>query len=132
MDFLWSLSDNKSPQVSRTLLSILADLSNAIVWMASTRPFISKSFNPFINPAVTVPRAPIIIGINVTSCFTVCFFLFPNKVEVFIFLFTFFYFYFVVCRDSKAHNFAYFLLFVDYPEVVFTFYSPKVSNLEQK
>ena len=29
----WILSDNKSPQVSRTLLSILANLSNALVWM---------------------------------------------------------------------------------------------------
>ena len=27
----WSLSDSKSPQVSRTLLSILADPNNAIV-----------------------------------------------------------------------------------------------------
>ena len=32
MVFLWSLSDSKF-QVSRTLLSILTDLSNAVVWM---------------------------------------------------------------------------------------------------
>ena len=30
MDFFWSLSENKCPQVSRTLLSILADLINAV------------------------------------------------------------------------------------------------------
>ena len=36
------LRDSKSPQVSSTLLSILADLRNTIVWMASTRPLISK------------------------------------------------------------------------------------------
>ena len=66
MVFHWSLSYSKYPQVSRTLLSILADISDAVVWMVSTRPFISKSSRPFINPLVTVPRAPIIIGINVT------------------------------------------------------------------
>ena len=34
--------------------------------MNSSRPFIFKSSCPFINPLVTVPRAPIIIGINIT------------------------------------------------------------------
>ena len=33
--FLWSWSDSKSPQMSRTLLSILADLKSAVVWMVS-------------------------------------------------------------------------------------------------
>ena len=69
MLFHWSLSDSKSPQVSRTLLSILADHNNAVVWMVSTCPFISKSSSPFINPLVTVPRAPITIAINVTFMF---------------------------------------------------------------
>ena len=59
MVFHRSLSDSKSPQVSRTLLSILAVLTNAVVWMISTRPCISKSSNPFIDPLLTVPRAPI-------------------------------------------------------------------------
>ena len=48
MVFYQSLSDIKSPQVSRTLLSILVDLDNAVVWMISTRPFISKSPNPLV------------------------------------------------------------------------------------
>ena len=65
----WSLSDNKSPQVSRTLLSILADLNNTVVWMVSTRPVISKSFSPCTNPLVTVPRAQITIGIIFTFIF---------------------------------------------------------------
>ena len=43
MIFYRSLSDSKSPQLSRTLLSILADLNNAVVWTVSTRPVISKS-----------------------------------------------------------------------------------------
>ena len=64
-----SLSDSKSPQVSRTLLSILAVLSNAVVWMVSTRPPTSKSSSPFSNPLVTVPNAPITIGIIVTCMF---------------------------------------------------------------
>ena len=37
--------------------------------MVSTRPLISKSSTSFINPSVTVPRAPIIIGIKVTYMF---------------------------------------------------------------
>ena len=66
MVFHWILSDHKSPQVSRTLLSILADLDNAVVWMGSTFPLISKSSSPFNNSLVTVPKAPITIGINLT------------------------------------------------------------------
>ena len=44
MVFHWSLSDSKSPLVSRTLLTILAVLNNAVVWMVSTRPPTSKSY----------------------------------------------------------------------------------------
>ena len=62
MVFHRSLSDNKSPQVS----SILADLDNAVVLKISTSPLIFKFSSLFINPFVTVPRAPITIGINVT------------------------------------------------------------------
>ena len=69
MVFHWSLSDSKSPQVSRTLLSILAVLNNAVVWMVSTHPPTSKSSSPFSNPLVTVPNAPITIGIIVTCMF---------------------------------------------------------------
>ena len=66
MFFHWSPSDRMSPQVSRTLLSILADLNNAVVWMVSTHPLISNSFSPCINPLVTVPRALITIILIVT------------------------------------------------------------------
>ena len=69
MVFHWSLSDSKSPQVFRTLLSILVDLNNPLVWMVHTRPFISKSSSPFINLLVIVPRASIIIHINVAFMF---------------------------------------------------------------
>ena len=46
----WSLSDSMSPQVSRTLLGILADLSNAVVWIVSERPPISSSSRPLNKP----------------------------------------------------------------------------------
>ena len=82
-----SLSDSKSPQVPRTLLSILADLNNAVVWMISICPHISKSFSPCTNPLVTVPRAPITVNFIFHS-----FFQFPSKVQVLIFLFIFFQF----------------------------------------
>ena len=54
MVFHRSLSDSKSPQVSRTLLSILAVFNNAVVWMVSIRPPTSKSSRPFNNSLVTV------------------------------------------------------------------------------
>ena len=69
MVFHRRLSDSKSPQVSRTLLSILAVFNNAVVWMVSTRPPTSKSSMLFSNPLVTVPKAPITIGIIVTFMF---------------------------------------------------------------
>ena len=99
----WRLSDSKSPQVSRTLLSILAVFNNAVVWMVSTRPLTSISSRPFNNPLVTLPKATITIGIIFT-------FIFPCKVEILISLFTFFQFYSVVSQDSKVNNFSDFLL----------------------
>ena len=106
----WCLSNSKSPQVSRTLLSILAVLNNAVVWMVSTRPPTSKSSSPFSNPLVTVPNALITVGIIVTCMFH-SIFQFPSKVEVLILLFTFFQFYSVVSRDSKIDYFASSLFF---------------------
>ena len=69
MVFHWSLSDSKSPLVSRTRLRILAVLSNAVVWIVSTHPPTSKSSWPFNNPLVIVPNAPITIGTIVTFMF---------------------------------------------------------------
>ena len=65
----WSLSDSKSPQVYRTLLGILANLSNAVVYMVFTCPLISNSSSPFINPLVIVPSMSVTIGITITFMF---------------------------------------------------------------
>ena len=114
MVFDWS--NSKPPHISRTLLSILAVFNNAVIWMVSTRLPTSKSSSPFSNPLVTVSNAPITIDIIVTGMFH-SFFQFHTKIEVLIILFTFFQFYFVISRDSKVHNFASSLLFVDYYSV---------------
>ena len=74
MVFHWSLSDSKSPQVSRTLLNILAILNNVVVWMVSTHLLTSKSSSLFSNPLVIVPNAPITIDIIVTCMFHSFFF----------------------------------------------------------
>ena len=69
MVFYWRLSESKSLQVSRTLLSILAVFNNAVVWMVSTRLPSSKSSRTSNNPLVTVPKAQITIVIIVTFMF---------------------------------------------------------------
>ena len=65
----WSLCDSKSPQVSRILLSILADLCYVVVWMVSICPLTSESSRPHANPLVTVPRTPFTFGIIVLFMF---------------------------------------------------------------
>ena len=77
MVFHWSLSDIKSPHVSRTLPSILVVLDNAVVWMVPTRPPTFKSSTPFINPLVTEPKAWITFGIIATFMFHNVFFSIP-------------------------------------------------------
>ena len=106
MVFHWSLSESKSPQVSRTLLSILTVLNNVIVWMVSTRLPTSNSSSPL---SYCSKRT----NYNWYNCHLQVpyFFQFPSKVEVLILLFTFFQFYSVVSRDSKADNFANSLFF---------------------
>ena len=54
---------------SRTLLSILAVLCNAVIWIVSNHPPTSKSSRSFNNPLVIVPKAPITIGTIVTFMF---------------------------------------------------------------
>ena len=116
MVFHWRLSDNKSPEVSRTLLSILAVFNNAVVWMVSTRSLTSKSFRLFNNPLVTVPKAPITTGIIATFMFHSFFnslarsrylSLFSHSVSFILWS----------AGDSKVDNFADSLFFVDYYKI---------------
>ena len=108
MVFYWGLSDNKSPRVSMTFFSILADLNNVVVWMVSTHSLISKSSSPFNNPSMTVPRVPIINCVNVTFIFHSVF-QFLSNVLVFILLLNFFLFCSVFSRDSQVYNSANFI-----------------------
>ena len=65
LEFEWQqVSSSLQP-----LLSNFADLNNAVVWMISFRPVISKFHSPCTNPWVIVPVAPVIIGIKVTFMF---------------------------------------------------------------
>ena len=77
------LSGGKSPQVSRTLLSILVVLNNVVVWMDITRPPNSKSSNPFSNPLVTVQTHQLQL-VKLSSACRI-FFQFPSKAEYYYF-----------------------------------------------
>ena len=105
MAFHWSLIDSKSPQVSRTLLSILAVLNNAVTSIISTRPPTSKSSRPFNSPLFYCAKSANHNWYNwpfhIPQIFQ-----FSCKVEELILLFTFFQFYSVVNQDGKVNNFA--------------------------
>ena len=60
----FSFFSDKFPQVYWALLSILAYLNNAVVWMVSTCPLVPTSSSSFTNPLVTVPCVSIFIGIS--------------------------------------------------------------------
>ena len=116
MVFHWSLCDSKSPQVSRTHVRILAVFSNAVVWIVSVRPPISKSSRPFNNHLVTVPNAPITIGTIVTFMFH-CFF---NSLARSRYLFFFSLSFSLFCglpgqQSRQFYKFSFFV--VDYYEV---------------
>ena len=61
MVFLWSSSDSKCSQVSRTLLSILADLNNAVVWLVTIRLPIFNFSCSLSKPLGILPSASITI-----------------------------------------------------------------------
>ena len=82
-----SLSDSKSPKVSWTLLSILADINHAVVWMISIFPLISNSACPLSKPLGSVPNAPTIIDITVTHMFHTLFFFSSLARSKYLFIF---------------------------------------------
>ena len=82
-------SDSKTPQVSRSILFIQADLNNVVVYMLSAH-LIPKSSNPCTSIFVSVPSTPIKIGITATFMLHSFFFQFSCKVLVTISTFVFF------------------------------------------
>ena len=123
MIFHRSLSDSNSSQVSGTLLSILINFNNAVVWIFSTRSLISKSSNPCTNHLVTVTRAPITIGITVTFMFH-CFSFSSLASIMYLSLFPFFYSFILWSAGtakSTIWQVSFFVLFcflfLDYHEV---------------
>ena len=64
----WSLSDKKSPQVSRALLNIKYFTCSQQCWCLIL-PLISCSFCPLSESLQTIPRVPTMIGITVTFMF---------------------------------------------------------------
>ena len=60
---------SKSPHISSTLLSILADLNNAVVWIVLIRPPLFKSSSPLSKRLESVPSAQMTIGITVILMF---------------------------------------------------------------
>ena len=106
MVFNWSPSDSRSLRVSWTLLSILADLNNAVVWMVSIPQPISNSSSSPTKPLVTVPSPPITIDIILTLIFHNFFSSQAGSKSLSLFSLSF---YFVICRDYKVHLTAGFL-----------------------
>ena len=106
MGFHWSLSDSKSPQISRTLLSTLVNLNNAGVWSVSAPN--SNAFRPFSINLETVPIAPVIIGITVTLMFYRFFSYLTMSKNLSIFSHLF-YFHCAVCNNGKISKTANFL-----------------------
>ena len=96
-------SDSQSFQVSRTFLSILADLNNPVVCMVFICPLIFKSSTSFTNPLGVVPSPLLTTGITVTVMFHS--FLFSSKVYVLISLFAFF---ILLCgvQGRQSHQFG--------------------------
>ena len=117
MIFNWSLSDKKFSQVSRTLLSILVDLNNGVVWMVFTRPLISKSSSPCTNPlghCIDMSTLPSLLASPLPPSLLDTYSLSTSSLGrnalciVFSFLFCFFgVFFFVLCsfclRSSLVH-----------------------------
>ena len=99
--FHWSLSDSKSPQISMTHLSILANLNTAVVLLDTIPALISNPFCLFLSNMWTVPSSLITISITDTFMFH-RFFGCPAKIKVFVYRFAFFFTYCVVCLNSKT------------------------------
>ena len=77
--FYWSLSDSKSPQISKTLLSILVHL-NAVVCMVLAYPLIFNSSSSLTKPSGPFQVHQLRVISLLFSCFIV--FYFSGQVKV--------------------------------------------------
>ena len=116
MVFHCRLSDSKSPQVSRTFLSILDNFKIALVWMVSTRPLISKSCSPCTDLLVTVPNELTTMGI--TTTFTFHSFLILLQGQGTYLSFVSLQFYLVVCRNYSVLLFFWYHCHLHVPELL--------------
>ena len=105
--FLRGLNDSKSPQVSRTLFSILADLSNLLVWKVLAHPPIFNSSSFSAKSLESIPSTATKIIITIT-------FMFDSSQARSKYLTVFFDLYSMVLQDSKVHDSAGSLFLVNY------------------
>ena len=89
-----------SPQVSRTHLSILADLNNIRGLVISIPPLISIFTGVFSNPFGTFTNAPSITIITVT----VMFYSFLSSLAKSVNFLAFFHNYSIICWNNKIHQ----------------------------
>ena len=71
--FFLRFGDNKSPQISRTFLRILAEYKITLFCNSTIFVSIPMSSNLFLNSFGVVPKAPIMIGITFTRVFQIFF-----------------------------------------------------------
>ena len=62
--FYLTLRDSNFPPLSRTFLSILADLNYVVLWVVSILSLISNSSNSFSRSFGSIPSTPTTIGIT--------------------------------------------------------------------
>ena len=103
--FHWSLNDSKCPQISKTLLRILADLDDSVFRFVSILPLISLSsifFHSFRWPfqmyQLLLASRTIIFHCLFNSL------LFTMNIEAFVYLFAFFYFRSEVRPNNKLDS----------------------------
>ena len=103
MVFHWGLIDSKSLQVFRTLLSILANLNNAVVCIGLILFLISNSFSLFFQTNRDCSKCSKYNWydwpLHVSQLFQ-----FTSKIQVLVNHFAFFHFHTVVSQNNKIHS----------------------------
>ena len=114
MIFHWIPSDSKSPQISRTLLSIIADIKNALVWMVSIPPRIPSSPVSFLMGRLFQVRKLQLV-LPSPSCYIV-FFQLCSMPQGFVFIFVFVHYSVTDCCNHFF--FAHFCIFHEFHAIL--------------